>query len=977
MLRPSIYIGLGGTGVKAIAHAKKMFEDEHGVGNIPPEIAFLAVDFDNAVVSDTTLATDITEDFILLRTPVNPHEQYSIRHQQHGEYQWMFDGNTNFIANRIQNGASQVRTTGRLYTEIVLPQFTAAFNRAITRVTNIKNTNSRDAQSIDVHIVCSLAGGSGAGAFLTIAESIHIQHRQAVKIYAYGVLHSIFETMDPAGNLTPRVFSNAYSAIMDIDYLMHAEVSNPVQIIIDEQKHQLTHHLFDEFYVIDNCTQTGQSISTIKELSEVIGTCLFVSGSDVGDAKETIASNVNWVNGEGNVDNKKAWAYGLGACSVVYKGELLAEIYGIKAAIELIRRIQQEDADIYGKALMWTEEVGIREDNINDDNVAHDMLINTIYSAADISKLPDCPVDYKDSDANIRTTLNGYLSKYVNFPSDKDLKGRADELKSRLNERVVSMLNADNGVGNALVFVTELKTLCESFRDEMSNEQQELDLKIAGLQENLFGKNLKDYDAECNKFMYKFKGGNDKQMLIEDYLGVPATEILRLKHESKRREAAYGIFITLLAEIDFLLEKISLLNKKLINLKEEYANTLTNKTTNVQSSLVFEYDLSIDDRRNMKLNTDEILVDNFIKSLPQSLINIDVDVELKESIDNYTSKLNTANEYKERRIIDVVNELSAEKFEELKSRILVLSGTILRYDSKGQKTLQGRNVTDALKWGYMITLNAGTDEKTRFESDSAFLRHDVCKPQYIKSDKINHQKIIFYRTEGAILPYCLAAFGDYKLKTKYTDLIRATRSGAATFNPHYDQLIFNEMLKKDFKLKPEMKGEAMFYWTCGHFFGWETIKEDERIMKRDEKGNVIAEDRKEIVDHLKYVCCLRKKYMYWDVDAPAGRDQQWQPLGNTTRRDTAFNDFKTVVLPEHKENFKTIIKNVYGQKVAFWRAEIERIISDGFEDYIDKIVCSDKSSITYSSNNSGEYKLLQEEFQYIKNDLLNALDNLR
>ncbi len=977
MLRPSIYVGLGGTGVRAVAHAKKMFEDEHGVGNIPPEIAFLAVDFDNAISTDTSLATDITEDFILLRTPVNPHEQYAIRHSQHGEYQWMFDGNTNFIANRIKDGASQVRTTGRLYTEIVLPQFTAAFNRAITRVTNISNVNSKDAQSIDVHIVCSLAGGSGAGSFLTIAESIHVAHKQSVKMYGYGVLHSIFETMDPAGNLTPRVFSNAYSALMDIDYLMHASTSDPVEITIDERKHELTRHLFDEFYVIDSCTQSGQSVNTVKDLSEVIGTCLFVSGSDVGNAKDTIASNVDWTKGEGNVDNKKGWAYGLGACSVVYKGELLAQIYGIKAAIELVRRMQQEEADIYGKALLWTEEVGIREDNVNEENVSHDMLIDSIYSKANITSLPECPVYYKDSDANIRATVNNYLNKYINFPTDADLKKRAEELKVKLNERVNNMLNAENGVGNACVFVAELKSHCEKFKEEMSNEQQELDLKISELQDALFSKNFKDYEAECNRFSYRFKGGNNKQTLIEESLGYPATEILRLKHDSKRREAAYTIFVAIVAELDFLLEKVTLLNKKLSNLKEEYVTLLNNKQTNVQSSLVFEYDLSINDRRNIKLNTDEILVDNFINSLNDSLLNIDINNDLKQSIDNYTSNLPTANVFKARRIIDVVNELSEDKYQELKDRIISLSSTLLRYDNRGQRTLDGRNVTDALKWGYMISLNAKTDETTRFENDTAFLRHDVCRPQYIKSEAMHHQKIIFYRTEGAILPYCLAAFSEYKIDMKYTNVVKLVRSGAATFNPHHDRLIFEKMREKDFKLKPEMKGEAMFYWTCGHFFGWEKIKEEARIMKRDERGNVISEDHKELVENLKYVCCLRKKYMYWDVNLPAGRDKQWQPLGNTSRRDTAFNYFKTVVLPEHKENFKSIIKNVYGQQVAFWRGEIARFISDGFEDYIDKIVCSDKGSVTYAASNSGEYKLLQEEFQYIKNDLLNALDSLR
>ena len=65
-IRRSVYIGLGGTGIKAIANAKKMYEDIFGEGNIPPQIGFVAIDFDKAIVNDAKLPTRIDEDFITL-----------------------------------------------------------------------------------------------------------------------------------------------------------------------------------------------------------------------------------------------------------------------------------------------------------------------------------------------------------------------------------------------------------------------------------------------------------------------------------------------------------------------------------------------------------------------------------------------------------------------------------------------------------------------------------------------------------------------------------------------------------------------------------------------------------------------------------------------------------------------------------------------------------------------------------------------
>jgi hypothetical protein len=191
------------------------------------------------------------------------------------------------------------------------------------------------------------------------------------------------------------------------------------------------------------------------------------------------------------------------------------------------------------------------------------------------------------------------------------------------------------------------------------------------------------------------------------------------------------------------------------------------------------------------------------------------------------------------------------------------------------------------------------------------------------------------------------------------------------FNPHFDKLLFEKMRSEDFKLKPEMKDEAIFYWVCGHFFGVE-IKEDERVL--DDEGR---ETGKVQGTHHKYVCCLRKKYMYWDEDSLPGKDEHWQPLGNTSRRDTAFNHFKTVVLPEDKEKFKKMIVDTYSMNRAFWEAEFKNVIAAGFKAYIDRVVCSDKNSSTYITSNSGEYQLIQKEWDYICKNLLNAIGNLR
>ena len=104
-MKPTIYLGLGGTGNLAISCAKKLYEDEWGVGNIPPSVAFVTVDFQTDMDQDTGLATNISNNFIKIETSSNPRDFYRVRRENYGQYAWMFEGNAGNVDNRISKGA--------------------------------------------------------------------------------------------------------------------------------------------------------------------------------------------------------------------------------------------------------------------------------------------------------------------------------------------------------------------------------------------------------------------------------------------------------------------------------------------------------------------------------------------------------------------------------------------------------------------------------------------------------------------------------------------------------------------------------------------------------------------------------------------------------------------------------------------------------------------------------------------------------
>jgi hypothetical protein len=182
--RPSIYIGLGGTGIMAISQTKKLFEDEYGVGKIPQEIAFLGIDFDRSSPAQSDLPANIIGDYLQLNAATNPIQHYEVQSKQYNAYDWMFKANTQYIDSAIQNGAKQVRTTGRLYTDIVLSTIAARLKTCRDTVLRMSNVTGGMNTGVDIHLSMSLSGGTGAGSFITIAALIRkLFHGQEFRLF--------------------------------------------------------------------------------------------------------------------------------------------------------------------------------------------------------------------------------------------------------------------------------------------------------------------------------------------------------------------------------------------------------------------------------------------------------------------------------------------------------------------------------------------------------------------------------------------------------------------------------------------------------------------------------------------------------------------------------------------------------------------------------------------------------------------------
>lgn len=982
-MRPTIYIGLGGTGIRAIAHAKKLYEDVYGKGNIPKHIAFMAMDFNLADINSTELPTSLEDDAVKIPQTGSPRQHYIERSKQ-GAYKWVFpEGNPDSIADAITDGAGQVRTTGRFYTEFVLPNIEASLKQCWLQVSNLsyvdENGKSVPCNTIDVHIAMSLAGGTGAGSFLNIAELIKRNYGGRVHLFGYGVLHGVFREQDPYGNHTPKVRVNAYSSIVDLDYLMHASTSNPVKIKINGRDRELDSPIFNEFFVIDNVTTTGQRVPTVDDLCEALGTCLFSSSGDLGSKIQGGQSNNRWQMGNYNILHKRGWAQTLGGMQVVYKGEDLARMYGYKAAIELIRKMRQESAGMEKVVTDWLESADVRED------CGFDLLTDQIYSRESFAKIKDPKVDIQDSIQSIKTTVEKYLGILPEFPEEEAIQQIKNEKLESLKAKLVEVLSGDGCIANAKKFLSTLLIYIECCKNEMEQEVTALKAKLESgenYRDKLNGA-IKKYEEYCNKLFKTAKGKQEKL----DVVSATAKGMLKLALEIKRREVAKGIFVALKSKIEEYEKQIKGINEQLEVLNDSYSLALNN--ARFVSSRLFEYDLSASERANMPFDAEDVGVVSFIANSKLGFLDGVTVEELKAAIDSYSATLPAANAYRNKRLIDVINGLSQKEYDLLKDAIAAKSSSLLPINDRGQVNDAERMPSQLMVREFLISLYCEPNESCRLQNDKAFVSMATANAgcKFIPNPcEALRQKMFIFRAEYAMIPYCIDLFDDAVVDEYNTQVVSAT-SGQATFNPHFDKILFEKMRLENFQLKPELPNEALFYWVCGQIFGYHDVVEECSIMEKDKEGTPLRKLRSEEVVHRKYIRNLKGKYYFWQEDSEDnGKNKKWYPIGGISTGDRlkAFENFKAIILPEYKTELKSLLSSIVTDlgeaRIKAKLRELRGEADQGSADYIDLVLCTDKNSATYYSQRKKELGQIEAEWAYIKNmtdGLENALLNIK
>lgn len=304
VFRPTVVIGLGGTGYGVLLKLKQRLVEIYG--KVPPVIKLLSIDTTENEQNRESTAQGVA-------VSLDPSELYQIsitnpsnivRNRNIQEW-WPPQVNANL---GIERGAGQVRARGRLGLFAKSADIFGLIHHAIANVRDLRNSRQSfqdellvsNTGGVEVFIVGSIAGGTGSGTFLDVAFMARNGDPQ-ISITGILALPRVFANKP----ITEMVKSNAYGALKEIEHFWQPQTTE-----IDYGLRQLTieRSPFDLLFLIDGINESGRMIGEPKDLQNLIADGLYVQvASQIGVDNNNSNDNIKGMLSERKVCKNRFW----------------------------------------------------------------------------------------------------------------------------------------------------------------------------------------------------------------------------------------------------------------------------------------------------------------------------------------------------------------------------------------------------------------------------------------------------------------------------------------------------------------------------------------------------------------------------------------------------------------------------------------------------------------------------------------------
>ena len=583
----TIFVGLGGTGVKAILRAKQCFVDAYG--DVPPMVAFLAVDTDKAIRDLSLPSRSGKEDIKLAENEICfcgiTGSALDIYNNHLTKFQWLPKRNVKFLSNLKNTGAGQVRSNGRF---LARHNATAISRRVASKVTEIGqplpigsrfvyDTNKDGVvYPIKVNVVGSVAGGTGSGTMLDMLVLIAKTLKESGLSYSitpWMVLPEVFRHMDP-GPASANVYQNAYGAIRELDYLYHLPKDNQNAIDFNFDKVYYLDEGIGDTYLINNTNKAGVVFQNIDDIADAIGRCMFLPSNEV----DSVMDNTSSVSFVYDIRDKEAHYVSAGSAEVVYDNQAVGNVIAKGIIAQICNELcKSSSIDALKEVNAWTtsEAVAIQEHDA-------DLLTDSILPKyAPFNVIIDKDADENTVNANI---FAGADAENVIEEVKSNESKKFETVKAELLKKINEILDTQNGVGSAKAFLESLSDNIAICKDEMNTEASDLRKALAYTY---------DWSAEISALRTGIFTIFDKD--AAEALQGKITEYIAQKRDLLRHNWAIQFFTDLESFVNSLSQKVNVLKSNVETAERKQRRDINEIQNRAKSNSKFQIYLHFDD----------------------------------------------------------------------------------------------------------------------------------------------------------------------------------------------------------------------------------------------------------------------------------------------------------------------------------------------------------------------------------------------
>lgn len=786
-LRRTLLIGLGGTGIKTILNAKKMFYENYG--QIPPMIGFIGLDTDKPGLSNASVIANNGTKITLnnseqLCISVDTPTAIYTNNRNSQLFDWMPECNVQGLT-ALSIGAGQMRSNGRFAITVNETNVKSFISNKIAEINNASIIDNVDYELLgsetEVHIVFSLGGGTGSGTFLNTAYLLKRMF-PTLKLSGYAVLSDVFRNM-ASGAMTSRVKPNAKGAIIDLDFLAHLTPdSTPIEIKWLRDIEHVNYRPFDALYFVDNSNDNNDTFNHVDPLCEMIALAIVTSVGELGVALASVSDNVCKLIADGTMDikNKKAWVAGFGCAEIIFDGNRLAKIYSRKAVAQLINKMLNGGCDDPATiANNWFDNTKIRE-NLGKDDITDFFM----------SPTPQHVFNDIDDPSNPELECLKYVNEYAMEPQKK-LDEKLTDLTSRVNDSLTRLMNeqANRECGiylcqQILLSILHQTELCDG---EMKDEKEQLEGGMPRLESSL--KTACKELVECMKTVFKRNR--------RDYEAEVINQTMRLavaQREVARRKMARQFYSWLKERINKSINHVDIIIGNLINLRNECSNDVQKILRSDVGSSFFQFDLSSDYAEKVECPLSDIVFNDFAKDMQTdggvaSLAGL-TSKQTEESLMHFIRTLPKIKAYEAMTVDDALDNLSDNELNVLIEKAVKKSLPLLPYTLRGfDADLRERPVE-------CYYVGVANKNRSRLAKNNLF-QNIVPNAKDIQFSEIGlANRVIIYRQLGVIPAFTLKALDSYANEYERWETYKPAGS-------HWDNNLCKRMAKERFSISPK------------------------------------------------------------------------------------------------------------------------------------------------------------------------------